>query len=230
MLVLALDSATLGCSVAVCDDAGEMLAYRDHGAEAAQADRLVALIDAAMNEAGIEYGDLELIAVNRGPGSFTGIRAGVAAARGLALALARPVLAVTTLEVFAAEVGAQPAGTILAAMDARRGQVYVQAFDHRLRPLDRPRALTPEDIPPEGAEKPLHLVGSGTESLGSVLADAVTHSSVEVDARGVARQTLVRLARGDVPQQGPQVQPLYLRAPDARLPATRTRAGALIGA
>lgn len=230
MLVLALDSATSGCSVAICDGAGEMLAYRNHGAEAPQVDRLVALIDAAVDTADIDYGDLELIAVNRGPGSFTGVRAGVAAARGLALALARPVLAVTTLEVLAAEVGAQPAGTILAAMDARRGQVYVQAFDHRLTALDRPGARAPGDVPLSTARRPLHLVGTGAEHLRPLDDDAVMHAGVKVDARGVARRALARLAQGDVPQQGPQVQPLYLRAPDARLPAMRTRAGATIGA
>jgi tRNA threonylcarbamoyladenosine biosynthesis protein TsaB len=230
MPVLALDSATSGCSVAVCHQAGDVLAYRDHAAEAAQADRLVAVIDAAVDAAGIDYGDLDLIAVNRGPGSFTGIRAGVSAARGLALALARPVLAVTTLEALAAEVGAQPAGTILAAMAARRGQVYVQAFDHRLTALDRPGALAPEDVPLGGARRPLHLVGTGAEHLRPLVDGAVMHAGVEVDARVVARQALVRLARGDLPQQGPRVQPLYLRAPDARLPSTRTHAGALIGA
>ena len=230
MLVLALDSATSGCSVAICDHAGGMLAYRNHGAEAAQADRLVALIDAALAAADIDYGDLELIAVNRGPGSFTGIRAGVAAARGLALALARRVLAVTTLEVLAAGVGVQPAGTILAAMDARRGQVYVQAFDHRLTALGRPGSRAPQDVPLGTARRPLHLVGTGAALLRPLVDDAVMHAGVEVDARGVARRALVRLARGDLPQQGPRVQPLYLRAPDARLPATRIRAGATIGA
>jgi tRNA threonylcarbamoyladenosine biosynthesis protein TsaB len=229
VVLLALDSATTGCSVAICDDAGGMLAYRNHAPGAAQADRLVALIDAAVDTADIDYGDLELIAVNRGPGSFTGVRAGVAAARGLALALARPVLAVTTLEVLAAEVGAQPAGTILAAMDARRGQVYVQAFDHRLTPLDRPGARAPEHVPLRTARRPLHLVGSGAEHLRTLVDDAVTHAASEVDARAVARQALGRLARGDSPQRGPQVQPLYLRAPDARLPATPARAGATIG-
>jgi tRNA threonylcarbamoyladenosine biosynthesis protein TsaB len=229
VLLLALDSATSGCSVAVCADCGDVLAYRNDAAGPAQADRLVALIDLAVAAAGIGYHDLDVIAVNRGPGSFTGIRAGVAAARGLALALARPVLAVTTLEVLAAGVEAS-AGTILAAVDARRGQLYAQAFDHRLVALWLPAALAPADITLDTAMPPLHLVGSGAELLGAVFADAVVHAGVEVDARGVARRALARLARGDRPQSGPQVQPLYLRAPDARLPVRRVGAGATTGA
>jgi tRNA threonylcarbamoyladenosine biosynthesis protein TsaB len=230
VLLLALDSATTGCSVALCGHAGEVLEYRNHTAESAQADRLVALIDGAVDAAGIDYDALDLIAVNRGPGSFTGVRAGVAAARALALALGRPVMAVTTLELLAAEVDAQPAGTIVAAMDARRGQVYVQTFDHRLTALSTPSELAPDEILLGAAARPLHFVGSGAALVGTRFADAVLDAGVEADARGVARQALVRLARGDLPQQGPQVQPLYLRAPDARLPAMRARAGATIGA
>ncbi len=72
-----------------------------------------------------------MIAVNHGPGSFTGLRSAVAAARGLALAAGLPVLAVGSLEALAAAVPSYASGTLVAAMDARRGQVYAQAFDHR---------------------------------------------------------------------------------------------------
>jgi tRNA threonylcarbamoyl adenosine modification protein YeaZ len=132
VILLALESAMSAGSVAVCDGAGQVLAQRRSPPEAGQADRLIELIDAALDTAGVDYPDLDVIAVNHGPGSFTGVRAGVAAARGLALALGRPVIAVNTLEALAAAAGVQPAGTVVAAVDARRGQVYVQTFDHRL--------------------------------------------------------------------------------------------------
>ena len=98
----------------------------------------VELIDTVLREAGLDYGAVDVIAVNHGPGSFTGIRAGVAAARGLALAARRPVVAVNSLEVLAAALGPQSAGTIVAALDARRGQVYLQIFDHELVALSEP--------------------------------------------------------------------------------------------
>jgi tRNA threonylcarbamoyladenosine biosynthesis protein TsaB len=219
VVLLALESAASAGSVAVCDTK-RVLAYRSGPPGAANADRLVELIDAALDEAGVDYPDLDVIAVNHGPGSFTGVRAGVAAARALALALGRPVIAVNTLEVLAAAVGAQPAGTIVAAVDARRDQVYAQTFDHRLVALGRPRALAPEDVTLGDARPPLRLVGSGAALIRAALPEAlpVVCESAEANALGVARRALARLAAGERPREGRTVQPLYLRPPDARLP------------
>jgi tRNA threonylcarbamoyladenosine biosynthesis protein TsaB len=231
-VILALESAGSGCSVAVCDAAGRVLGYRsDHGGPG-QADRLVELIDAALHAAGVSYQDLEVLAVNRGPGSFTGVRAGVAAARGLALALARPVIAVTTLEALAAAAGAQAAGTIVAAVDARRGQVYLQAFDHRLVALGPPRAAASANPRLGALAAPVRLVGNGAVALSAALSDVASMvcESIEVDARSVARRALDRLAAGERPLDGRAVQPLYLRQPDARLPTLPRAHASVAGA
>ena len=233
MLLLALESATSVCSVAVCDARGRVLGHCRGERATDQADRLVELIDAVLRDAGPGYGAIDVIAVNHGPGSFTGIRAGVAAARGLALAAARPVIAINTLEVLAAALGPQPSGTIVAAQDARRGQVYVQTFDHRLEALGAPHALAPEDVTLAGAVPPVRLVGSGAALLRAVLPDDVPVLSerTEPDALYVARRAWARMAAGERPVAGCAVQPLYLRAPDARLPATPgVRAPATVGA
>jgi tRNA threonylcarbamoyladenosine biosynthesis protein TsaB len=220
VLLLALDSATSVSSAALCDEAGGILGHRrgDEGPD--QADSLIELIDAVLRDAGLDYGGIDVIAVNRGPGSFTGIRAGVAAARGLALATGRPVIAVNSLEVLAAVLGPQPAGTIVAALDARRGQVYLQMFDHELVALGEPRALRPEDVALAGLQPPIRLGGSGAPLVRSALPDAapVPQESVRTDALGVARRAIVRLAAGERPIPGHTVTPLYLRPPDARLP------------
>lgn len=218
MILLALESASSACSVAVCDDAGAVLGRSDTEG-AGQADRLVQLIDRALHAAEVRYQDLDVIAVNHGPGSFTGVRVGVAAARALALALARPVIAINALEALGAAVGAQAAGTIVAALDARRGQVYVQMFDHRLAALGAPRALAPDEVRLDAAVPPVHLVGSGAALLGARLAEApALAETVEADATAVARRALARLAAGERPIRGQAVRPLYLRPPDARLP------------
>ena len=232
MILLALESAASACSVAVCDGAGRVLGYRTGARTALQADRLVELIDAALGIAGIAYRDADVIAVNHGPGSFTGVRAGVASARALSLALVRPVIAVNSLEVLAVTIGAQATGTIVAAMDARRGQVYVQMFDHRLAPLDAPSALAPEDVPLDTAKSPLRLVGTGAALLRAALRDAqpVVCESAEPNALGVARRALARLAAGERPRAGRTIQPLYLRPPDARLPTPQMHASAAAGA
>lgn len=220
MLLLALDSAPSVSSAALCDDAGGILGYRrgDEGPD--QADRLIELIDGVLRDAGLDYGGIDVIAVNCGPGSFTGIRAGVAAARGLALATGRPVVAVNSLEVVAAVLGPQSAGTIVAALDARRGQVYLQMFDHELVALGEPRAAVPESVRLAGLQAPIRLAGSGAPLVRAALPDevAVLQESVPTDALGVARRAIARLAAGERPVPGATVKPLYLRPPDARLP------------
>jgi tRNA threonylcarbamoyladenosine biosynthesis protein TsaB len=220
VLLLALDSATSVSSAALCDDAGGILGYRrgDEGPD--QADRLIELIDGVLRDAGLDYGGIDIIAVNCGPGSFTGIRAGVAAARGLALATGRPVVAVNSLEVVAAVLGPQSAGTIVAALDARRGQVYLQMFDHELVALGEPRAAVPESVRLAGLQAPIRLAGSGAPLVRAALPDEVTvlQESVPTDALGVARRAIARLAAGERPAPGATVKPLYLRPPDARLP------------
>jgi tRNA threonylcarbamoyladenosine biosynthesis protein TsaB len=233
VILLALESATSVCSVALCGADGQVLGHRRGKRAPDQAGRLIELVGDALREAGLDYDALDVIAVNHGPGSFTGVRTGVAAARGLALALDRPVLAVNTLEVLAAALGPQPAGTVIAALDARRGQVYVQSFDHRLAPLGAPSVSAPEEIRLDDGTPPIRLVGNGAALIRAALPDAspVVSADVEVDALGVARQALVRLAAGERARPGREVQPLYLRPPDARLPAPRpARAGAPVGA
>jgi tRNA threonylcarbamoyladenosine biosynthesis protein TsaB len=233
VILLALESATSECSIAVCDAGGLVLGHRRGERATDQADRLVELIDAVLRGAGLDYDAVDVIAVNHGPGSFTGVRAGVAAARGLALASARPVIAVNTLEVLAAALGPQPSGTIVAALDARRGQVYLQTFDHRLGALSAPQAVAPADARLAGAAPPLHLVGDGAAPLEAALPGdvPVLSQSAEPDALYVAGRAISRLAAGERPVAGGAVQPLYLRAPDARLPtAPGARAPATLGA
>lgn len=230
MLVLALDSAS-AFSVAV-QSADRLLSFRRGKVARGQADLLVELIDAALGDAGLDYGDLEVIAATRGPGSFTGVRSVVAAARALALATARPVLALSALEVLAAAVGAPPAGAVVAALDARAGQVYAQTFDHRLEPLSEPRMVSPDDAIGGATDRPLRLVGSGAAAIASTLPPgaSVEIATATVDARTVARRALDRLAAGERPIAGHDLRPLYLRPPDARPTATWVGGGEAVGA
>jgi tRNA threonylcarbamoyladenosine biosynthesis protein TsaB len=230
VLLLALDSASSVSSAALCDDAGRILSYLRGESAPDQADRLIELIDEVLREAALDYGAIDVVAVDRGPGSFTGIRAGVAAARGLALAMRRPVIAVNSLEVLATLVGPQPSGTIVAARDARRRQVYLQTFDHELMALSEPRALAPEDVTLAGLPPPFLLAGDGAALVRAALPDGLpsAQNDSESDALGVARRAIARLAAGERPVPGHAVQPLYLRPPDARLPE-RPRVRATVG-
>ncbi len=222
MLLLALDSAEAACSVALWDSSrpepAALQGHRRLSAPRSQADRLVELVDDLMRAAQLDYRALGVIAVDHGPGSFTGLRGAVAAARGLALAADLPVLGVSSLESLAAALPEGGAGTLVAALDARRGQVYCQVFDHRHEPRTAPSVTTPDRLAAGLAAGPLRLVGSGAALVRAALPEGrpVVMESAELDARWVARRAARRLANGEVPQTGSSLRPLYLRPPDAR--------------
>jgi tRNA threonylcarbamoyladenosine biosynthesis protein TsaB len=223
VLLLALDSADATGSAAVWDSARPastaLLGHQSLAPGRGQADQLIALIDDLLRALGLDYRALGVIAVNHGPGSFTGVRSAVAAARGLALAAGLPVLAVGSLEALAAAVPDGP-GTLLAALDARRGQVYVQAFNRQRRALGAPALRTPQQAAADLAGGPLRLVGSGAGLIRAQLPAErpIPILTAALDARWVARRAADRLASGERPQDGSALHPLYLRPPDARPP------------
>jgi tRNA threonylcarbamoyl adenosine modification protein YeaZ len=144
MNLLAFDSALGACSVVVwCGDS--VAARRAERRARGHAEALMPMIEAAMVESGLAFAGLDHLAVTVGPGTFTGIRIGLAAARGLGLATGLGVLGVTTLETVAA--GARETvrdgEAIVVALDARRGEVYTQTFDPELRALDAAAACAP---------------------------------------------------------------------------------------
>lgn len=227
-MLLAIDGAGAGCSAALGEGAGSAFAIpavRASGARGGHADYAIALVDDLLDDAGIAYDALDLIAVNVGPGSFTGVRTAVAAARGLALAAALPVLPVTGFEALAAGLVPRPGVATLVALDARRGEVYVQRFDDGFCPVTAPAVATPAAVA-ASLKGPVRLTGGGAASVRAALprgAD-VALEPVELDAVAVARCAALRLAGGARPIAGCDVRPLYLRGPDARPPTSRRSA------
>ena len=143
MIVLALDTAGVDCAAAVYDSGtGSVLGEVTETIGRGHAELLMAVIDRALAKAGVALQSVDRIAVSIGPGSFTGIRVGVAAARGFSLSLGIPAVGVTTLEVLAAaHRQANPERPVLAAMDAKRGEVYLQRFDGDRHALGEPQPL-----------------------------------------------------------------------------------------
>lgn len=214
MIILAIDTALETCSAAVLEvgAAGERVrAARAEPMARGHQERLAPLVAETLAEAGVTASQLDRIGVTVGPGSFTGLRVGLAFAKGLGLALDRPVIGIGALEAMAAGTS----GFAAAVIDARREQVYVQPFRDG-RPVAEPAALAVEDaaamltaVDPAG---PARLIGSG----GALLQAAFPHAAVE-DRRGADPVALARLAAAAAPRPP---RPIYLRAPDAKLPAS----------
>jgi tRNA threonylcarbamoyladenosine biosynthesis protein TsaB len=209
MIVLGLDTCLAACSVAVLDGA-RVLAHERLSMARGHQEALAPMAERVMAAAGVDFARLDRIGVTVGPGSFTGLRVGVAFAKGLGAALSRPVVGVGTLEALAAEA----AGLVFSVIDARRDQVYLQAFEDG-RALMAPDALTAEVAAARLAElsqgRPFTLVGSGAALLAGFAPSAAVIAAEGADARTVAR---LAAAREPAP-----LKPLYLRAPDAKLPA-----------
>ena len=209
MIVLGLDTCLASCSVAVRDGERMLASAREVMARGHQ-ERLAPMAQQVMAQAGVAFDQLDRIGVTVGPGSFTGLRVGIAFAKGLAAALDLPTAGVGSLEALAAEAD----GLVFAVVDARRGQVYVQGFEDG-RALMAPDALTAETAAARIAElsmgRPLTLVGSGAVLLADLTPTATVIAAEGADARHVARLAAAREPRA--------LKPLYLRAPDAKLPA-----------
>jgi len=217
MIVLALDTCLNACSVAVAD--GEtLLASASEVMARGHQERLAPMAERVMADAGLAFAELERIGVTVGPGSFTGLRVGLAFAKGLASALAIPAVGVGVLEALAAHAGG---GLVFAALDARRDQLYLQAFEDG-RPLMAPDVLPLGTATARLAEiamgRHATLIGSGAP----LLADAAPGARL-IEAQGAEAWQVARIAARRTP--GP-LRPLYLRAPDAKLPATRLPATA----
>lgn len=214
MIVLGLDTALSACSVAIVKD-GEALAAASEPMLRGHQERLAPLVAETMQAAGLPFEALDRIGVTVGPGSFTGLRVGLAFAKGLGLALGRPCVGVGTLEALAAS---DPGPALAAAViDAKRGQVYLQAFEGGSAVM-APDALPVETAAARLAELwrggPLRLIGPGAP----LLAEAAPGAEV-VERTAPDPVAICALAARKAASAG--AKPLYLRAPDAKLPGGR---------
>ena len=218
MKLLALDCAGVACSAALWRD-GSIVAERTREMVRGHAEALIPMIGEVMAAGGETLNALDRLAVTVGPGSFTGIRVGLAAARGLALAIGCPLIGVGTLAALAE--GTQPAERVshivLALLDARRGEVYAQAFDEGLVPLTSPRAC-PASEALTGLGAPILLVGSGGALVAAAQVGARLARAVAPEYPEAARVAALAARQDERARPGHEVAPLYLRGPGAQAP------------
>jgi tRNA threonylcarbamoyladenosine biosynthesis protein TsaB len=220
LTVLGIDTSAAACSAALWRDGAAVASERVDMARG-HAEALMPMIERVM--AGTAYQALDAVAVTAGPGAFTGLRIGLATARGIALAARIPAIGVSVFAAVAAGVPeTERRGRALAvAIDTKRGDVYLQGFDAALTPLGPGRVAATADVAALLPSGPLYVAGDGAGLIETALANVardVVYAAQRVppDAAKVAAlgaEMLEAARRAGAPLPPPE--PLYLRAPEA---------------
>jgi tRNA threonylcarbamoyladenosine biosynthesis protein TsaB len=233
--VLGFDTATRATTVALLDtDSGDAVQRRDDpppGARPRHTTRLMALVVEVLGAAGAQWADVDRIAVGVGPGTFTGLRIGVATAQALARAREIELVGVSTLHALArgasASSGApKAADAVMAVIDARRGEVFAagwaaaEAGQSGATPILRPRALTPNGLAQtvSSDHRSWLAVGDGAVEFREALEHAgawIPEPDSELNRVSAVEHCRLALALEVGPPEG--VQPEYLRLPDAEI-------------
>jgi tRNA threonylcarbamoyladenosine biosynthesis protein TsaB len=212
--LLAVDTALGACSVALLDG-DTVIAHRFEPMDRGHAERLAPMVEEVMTEAKLAFAALDRLAVTTGPGTFTGQRVGLAFARGLRVALHKPLIGITTLSAMAAQAMAETGCKIAASIhDARRGEVYLEIAGEHTSP---PEVLTFNDAIHrlESLRDDFALAGTAAPATLVAFPHAQLSSVQQPDAIWIARLASRQPPTDTAPK------PLYLRAPDAKLPAQR---------
>jgi len=219
MLILAIDTALDACAAAVLDtDAAKIIAQESLPMKRGHAEALMPLIARVMKASGVAFMSLDRVAVTTGPGSFTGLRVGLSAARGIGLAAAKPVVGLTTLTAYAAPfVGENSAHPILSAIDARHDHVYFQVVSGDGGSLVKPKVAPISEALEASRFGAPHLVGNAAK----ILADrwpSDTPPPAKVDMQPAPDINWVAWVGAAVSPETAPAKPYYLRAPDAKPP------------
>lgn len=217
-MLLGIETAAERVGVALADVTGPRAGMWVDGGRR-HAEVLAPAIAFVLDQAAASLADVDTVAVDVGPGLFTGIRAGVATAQGLAQGLGVGVLEVTSVAVLArAAYDAGWPGAVAAVVDGRRGEVFCARYDHRTAQTDPPRRFLPEALATALADVPdLLVVGGGAhrypEAFEGLHVARIEHPS----PRALVSLAADRLANGTSTVPPADVRPLYLREPDARI-------------
>jgi tRNA threonylcarbamoyladenosine biosynthesis protein TsaB len=216
MRLLAIDTALAACAAAVFDsEADEVLAGESQSMSRGHAEALMPLVARVMDQAGLEFAALDRVAVTVGPGSFTGLRVGISAARGIALAASKAAVGVSTLAAYAAPCIADDlADVTLAAIDARHGHVYAQLFGGGGRTIV-PAAYVTIAQAAAMSEGEVHLAGSAVHLFEEQWPQGKPTPLRVRAAPAPDIKWVARLGAAADAEYAP-ARPLYLRAPDAR--------------
>ena len=217
MRVLAIDTALAACAAAVLDtEHGGIIATESLLMTRGHAEALMPLVARVMDQAAMAFSDIDRLVVTTGPGSFTGLRVGIAAARGIALAADKPAVGLSTLFAYAAPyMATDDTVPVVAVIDARHAHVYLQVFGPGGRTVTAPRFAPLREAVQVASAAPACIVGSAAQSVAAALLryDA---APAAVDARPAPDIAWVARIGAGLPEGQSPPKPQYLRAPDAQ--------------
>lgn len=170
MIILNIETATTNCSVSISKEGKTIVLKENYDKNYSHAERLHVYIDEVLKEAGISANDLSAVAISKGPGSYTGLRIGVSASKGLCFALDKPLISISTLESLAYQVDCVD-GVIIAMLDARRMEVYSAVFDSNHNQIrDTEAQIIDEQSFNSYLEKgKVYFIGNGVEKTKTVI-------------------------------------------------------------
>lgn len=218
--ILAIDTTLGACSAAIIENA-EVLAAMEEIRARGHVERLLPMIEEVREQADIHLSELDFIATTIGPGTFAGVRVGLSAAKGLGLALDIPLIPVTSLEAIICEFcsfNPDFNGEVAVAIDARRGEIYMQGFEVTKGDFiskHEPRALSIEQASGQLQSELVTIIGSGTSLLLKNGGLEITHY------HNPTSEYVAKVAISKIPEAASchDISPLYLRAPDAIKPS-----------
>jgi tRNA threonylcarbamoyladenosine biosynthesis protein TsaB len=217
MHVLAIDTALEACAAAVLDtERGAIIAHESLDMVRGHAEFLMPLIARVLDRATLRFATLDRIAVTTGPGSFTGLRVGISAARGISLAAGKPAVGLSTLAAYAAPlIAADDTLPVVSAIDARHDHIYLQVFGPGGRTIVAPRLASLREALRVAASGAPRLVGTGAQMLARIW-PAAEHPPTLVQTRRAPNIDWVAWLGAAAAEPGSPPKPLYLRAPDAQ--------------
>jgi tRNA threonylcarbamoyl adenosine modification protein YeaZ len=217
MRVLAIDTALAACAAAVLDtERGGIIATESLLMTRGHAEALMPLVARVMDQAAMAFSDIDRVVVTTGPGSFTGLRVGIAAARGIALAADKPAVGLSTLFAYAApHLAADDTVPVVAVIDARHAHVYLQVFGPGGRTVTAPRLAPLREAVQAASAAPACIVGSAAQSVAAALSRGDA-APAAVDARPAPDIAWVARIGAGLPEGQSPPKPQYLRAPDAQ--------------
>lgn len=212
--ILNLETATTNCSVSISEGNTIISLKENNAANYSHSEQLHVFIKEALEEASLSFSDLDAIAVSKGPGSYTGLRIGVSAAKGLCFSLDLPLISVATLESMANQINVSEEEVIIPVLDARRMEVYSSVYNSIYQEVRATKAEVVDEnsFSEFSSHSMVHIVGSGAEKCMETLqhSNFVFNTSVVPSAREMARIAFRKFQEGTF-EDVAYFEPYYLK-------------------